>query len=200
MVARWQLGLTLVLVAGFAFAQVSKEFALTVLDLRGTVEVQLQDGVQRTTKEGEKLPIGSSVKTQPKSVSILEWLPYKARVKLAPETEVQLLATRSLSVKRGRVWIGTPPPPAWERRFPLPVQSGQVQIVSSPDAFFSVYVQPDGTVTVSVDQGSVFISAGQVITSVLKGNMLVVKPPSVIIGPMTMTKQEQIMWDMGGIR
>lgn len=201
MKVRLQICLALVAVLGFAFAQVSGEFALRVLERRGTVDAQLPDGTQQTVKEGEKLPVGSSVKTQAKSSAILEWLPYKARVKLAPETEVQLLPTRALSVKQGRVWIGTPPPPAWERRYPLPVQSGQVQMVSSPDAFFSVAFSPnDGTVTVSVDQGNVFVSAGQTTISVPKGYMLVVKPQNVVVGPMPMTKQERIIWDMGGLR
>lgn len=197
---RWQFCLALSMLVSLAFAQLSGEFALRVLERRGTVEVQLPDGAQRALKEDEKVPIGSSVRTQAKSIAAIEWLPYKARVKLAPETEVQLLTTRAFSIKRGRVWIGTPPPAAWERRFPLPVQSGQVQFVSSPDAYFSVSVQPDGTVTVSVDQGIVFVSVGQFSTSVSKGNMLIIKPQSFIIGPMLMSKEEQLMWDMGGLR
>lgn len=200
MVPRWQIWSAVAIIASFAFAQMTSEFALRVLERRETVEVQLPDGVQRTVKEGEKLPIGSSVRTQAKSGAILEWLPYKARVKLAPETEIQLLLTRALLVKRGRIWIGTPPPPAWERRLPLPVQCGQIQLVSSPDALFSVAIQPDGAITISVDQGSVFASIGQSIISVSKGNMLLVQPQNVVVGPMPMTKQEQVMWDMGGIR
>ncbi|MCS7264229.1 MAG: hypothetical protein NZ805_05285 [Armatimonadetes bacterium] len=197
---RWQFYLTLTFFASFAFAQMSSDFALKVLERKGTVEVQLPDGVKQTAKKDERIPAGISVITQAKSIAILEWLPYKARIKLAPETEVQLLTTRAFLVKRGRVWIGTPPSAAWERRFPLPVQSGQIQFVSSPDACFSIAIQTDGTVTISVDQGRVFVSSGQALTSVSKGNMLVIKPQNVIIGPMAMTKEEQLMWDMGGLR
>lgn len=200
MMTQWQVCLTLILLASFAFAQLSNNFALKVLERKGTIEVQLPDGVKRPAREDEKFSAGSSVITQARSIAILEWLPYKAMVKLAPETEVQLLTTRAFLVKKGRVWIGTPPPAAWERRFPLPVQSGQVHFVSSPDAYFSISVQPDGAVTVSVDQGRVFVSVGQLLTSVSKGNMLVIKPQNIIIGPMLMTKQERIMWDMGGLR
>lgn len=168
--------------------------------MRGNAEARLPDGSQRPAKEGEKLPPGSSVRTQRKSMVIVEWLPYKARVKLASETEVQLLPTRALSLQRGRIWVGTPPPPIGERRFPLPVQCKQVQLVSSPDAIFSVACQSDGTVTVSVDQGTVFVSVEQSVVTVSKGQMLRVSPQNVLVGPMPMTKQERMLWDMGGVR
>jgi hypothetical protein len=181
-------------------AQIAQEFSLKVLELRGSVEARLPDGSQRSVKENDQLPIGSSVRTQEKSTVILEWLPYKARVKLAPETEIQLSTTRALSLQKGRIWAGTPPPPIGERRFPLPVQCEQVQIVSSPDAFFSVARQTDGTTIVSVDQGKVFVSVGQSVITVSKAQMLVVSPQNVVIGPMPMTKQERVLWDMGGVR
>lgn len=185
---------------GFLASQTSQEFLLRVLEMRGRVEAQMPDGSQRSVKENEKLPPGSSVRTQEKSTVILEWLPYKARIKLAPETEVQLLTTRALSLQRGRIWAGTPPPPIGERRFPLPVQCKQVQIVSSPDAIFSVASQPDGVIIVSVDQGSVFVSVEQSVITVPKAQMLIVSPQNAVIGPMPMTKQERVLWDMGGVR
>ncbi|MCS7185345.1 MAG: hypothetical protein N3B10_00215 [Armatimonadetes bacterium] len=185
---------------GSFVAQTSQEFSLKVLELRGRVETQLPDGSQRSVRMDEKLPIGSSVRTQERSTAILEWFPYKARVKLAPESEVRLSTTRALSIQRGRIWVGTPPPPIGERRFPLPVQCKQVQIVSSPDAHFSVACKPDGTVTVSVDQGSVFVSVGQNVITVPKARMLIVSQQNFVIGPMPLTKQEQVLWDMGGVR
>lgn len=192
--------LTLAWLFGFVAAQTTQEFSLKVLEFRGSVEARLPDGSQRSVKKEEQLPIGSSVSTQEKSTVILEWLPYRARVKLAPETEIQLSTTRSLLLQKGRIWAGTPPPPIGERRFPLPVQCGQVQIVSSPDALFSVARQTDGTITVSVDQGKVFVSVGQSVVTVSKAQMLVVSPQNVLIGPMSMTKQERVLWDMGGVR
>ncbi|MFN4179580.1 MAG: hypothetical protein ACK4I8_04655 [Armatimonadota bacterium] len=192
--------LTLVGLFSFVAAQTAQEFSLRVLEFRGSVEARLPDGRQRSVKENDQLPVGSSVRTQEKSAVILEWLPYKARVKLAPETEIQLSTTRALLLQKGRIWAGTPPPPVGERRFPLPVQCGQVQIVSSPEAFFSVARQTDGTITVSVDQGKVFVSIGQSVVTVSKAQMLVVSPQNVVIGPMPMTKQEQVLWDMGGVR
>ncbi|MFN3420811.1 MAG: hypothetical protein ACK40X_03690 [Armatimonadota bacterium] len=192
--------LTLVGFLSFAAAQTLQEFSLKVLELRGSVEARLPDGSQRSVKENDQLPIGSSVRTQEKSTVILEWLPYKARVKLAPETEIQLSTTRALLLQKGRIWAGTPPPPVGERRFPLPIQCEQVQIVSSPDAFFSVARQTDGTITVSVDQGKVFVSVGQSVVTVSKAQMLVVSPQNIVIGPTPMTKQERVLWDMGGVR
>jgi len=190
------------LIAGFILlaAAQTQEFSLKVLELKGTAEVKLPDGEQRRVKAGEQLPIGTLVRTLPKSVVILEWLPYKARIKLAPETEVQLMVTRALSLQSGRIWVGTPPPPVGERRFPLPVQCRQVQLVSSPEAIFSVACQPDGTVTISVDQGSVIASVGESVITVPKLRMIVVTPQNVVIGPMPLTKNEQLMWDMGGAR
>jgi hypothetical protein len=188
---------------GFALlvvAQTTREFSLKVLELKGTVEVRLPDGGQQRAQLNQQLPVGSAVKTQPKSVVILEWLPYKARVKLAPETEVQLMPTRALSLQSGRIWLGTPPPPMGERRFPLPVQCKQVQLVGSPEAIFSVACQPDGTVTISVDQGSVIASVGESVITVPKLRMIVVTPQNVVTGPMPLTKHEQLMWDMGGAR
>lgn len=185
---------------GLLVAQAVGEFALKALELKGKVETQLPDGSQVILKEKEKLPPGSVVRTQAKSMAILEWLPYKARVKLAPETEVQLLITRALSLQRGRIWVGTPPPPVGERRFPLIVQCKQVQIISSPDAFFSVACQPDGTVRVSVDQGVVFLSVEQNVITVPKSKMAIVTSQNTVIGPMPLTKQEQLMWDMGGVQ
>jgi hypothetical protein len=185
---------------GLLASQTSQEFSFRVLEMRGRIEARLPDGSQRSVREKEKLPIGSSVRTQEKSTVILEWLPYKARVKLAQETEVQLLTTRALSLQRGRIWVGTPPPPIGERRFPLPVQCKQVQIVSSPDALFSVACPPDGTIIFSVDQGSIFVSIGQIVTTVPRAQMLIVSQQNAVIGPMPMTKQERVMWDMGGVR
>jgi len=192
--------LTLALLSDFAFAQTEQGFSLKVLELRGSVEALLPDGSRRSVKTDEQLPIGSSVRTGEKSAAVLLWMPYKARVKLASETEVQLSPTRVLSLKQGRIWLGTPPPPVGERRFPLPVQCRQVQIVSSPEAFFSVAAQPDGKVIVSVDQGSVFVSVEEKVVTVPKGRMVIVLPQNVVVGPMPMTKQEQLLWDMGGIR
>jgi len=103
-------------------------------------------------------------------------------------------------LQSGRIWVGTPPPPMGERRFPLPVQCKQVQIVSSPDAIFSVACQPDGAVTISVDQGSVIASVGERAITVPKLSMIVLTPQNVVIGPMPLTKNEQLMWDMGGVR
>ncbi len=200
MVHRGGILLTLAWLFGFVGAQTAQEFSLKVLEFRGRVEARLPDGSQRSVKENEQLPVGSSVRTQEKSTVILEWLPYKARVKLAPETEIQLSTTRSLLLQKGRIWAGTPPLPVGERRFPLPVQCEQIQMVSSPDAIFSVARQTDGTLIVSVDQGRVFVSIGQSVVTVSKAQMLVVSPQNVIIGPMPMTKQEQVLWDMGGVR
>ncbi len=195
-------GILLALVGLFSFvaAQTVQEFSLKVLEFRGSVEARLPEGSQRLVKENYQLPVGSSVRTQEKSTVILEWLPYKARVKLAPETEIQLSTTRSLLLQKGRIWAGTPPPPVGERRFPLPIQCEQVQIVSSPDALFSVARQADGTITVSVDQGKVFVSVGQSVVTVSKAQMLIISPQNVVTGPMPMTKQEQVLWDMGGVR
>ncbi len=158
-------GIWLVAVGLFslAVAQTSQEFALRVLELRGSVEARLPDGSQRSVRENEKLPVGSAVLTQDKSTVILEWRAHKAMV-------------------------------------PLPVQCKQVQIVSSPDAFFSVACQPDGTVIVSVDQGSVFVSIGQSMITVPRARMLIVSPKNIVTGPMPLTKQEQVLWDMGGVR
>jgi len=188
---------------GFALlvvAQTTQEFSLKVLELRGTAEVQLPDGGRQRAQLNQQLPVGSAVKTQPKSMVILEWLPYKARVKLAPETEVQLMPTRALSLQSGRIWVGTPPPPVGERRFPLPVQCKQVQLVSSPEAIFSVACQPDGMVVVSVDQGSVVVFVGGNTVTVPQLRMIFVTTQNAIIGPMPLTKYEQLMWDMGGVR
>jgi len=192
----WSLVASFILMA----AAQTQEFSLKVLELKGTAEVKLPEGEQRRVKVGEQLPIGTSVRTLPKSTVILEWLPYKAKIKLAPETEVQLMKTRALSLQSGRIWVGTPPPPIGERRFPLPVQCKQVQLVSSPEAIFSVACQPDGTVTVSVDQGSVIASVGESVITVPKLQMIVVTPQNVVTGPMPLTKHEQLMWDMGGAR
>lgn len=189
-----------VISVGLIVAQVVGEFALKALELKGKVETQLPDGSKAMLKAEEKLPPGSVVRTQAKSMVVLEWLPYKARVKLAPETEVQLLITRALSLQRGRIWVGTPPPPVGERRFPLPVQCRQVQIVSSPDAIFSLACQPDGTVTVSVDQGAVFLAVEQKVITVPKARMVILTSQNIVIGPMPLTKQELLMWDMGGVR
>lgn len=189
-----------VISVGLIVAQVVGEFALKALELKGKVETQLPDGSKAMLKAEEKLPPGSVVRTQAKSMVVLEWLPYKARVKLAPETEVQLLTTRALSLQRGRIWVGTPPLPVGERRFPLPVQCRQVQIVSSPDAIFSLACQPDGTVTVSVDQGAVFLSVGQKVITVPKARMVILTSQNIVIGPMPLTNQELLMWDMGGVR
>lgn len=195
-------GILLALVGLFSFvaAQTVQEFPLKVLEFRGRVEARLPEGSQRLVKENDQLPVGSLVRTQEKSTVILEWLPYKARVKLAPETEIQLSTTRALLLQKGRIWAGTPPPPVGERRFPLPIQCEQVQIVSSPDALFSVARQADGTITVSVDQGKVFVSVGQSVITVSEAQMLIVSPQNVVTGPMPMTKQEQVLWDMGGVR
>jgi len=192
----WSLVASLILLV----AAQTQEFSLKVLELKGSAEVRLPDGEQRRVRVNEQFPVGTVVRTGTKSMIILEWLPYKARVKLAPETEVQLMPTRVLSLQSGRIWVGTPPPPMGERRFPLPVQCKQVQIVSSPDAIFSVACQPDGTVTISVDQGSVVASVGESIITVPKLRMIVVTPQNEVIGPMPLTKNEQLMWDMGGVR
>ncbi len=190
------------LVVGCALlvAAQTQEFSLKILELKGNAEVRLPNGEQRRVKVNEQFPVGTVVRTGTKSMVILEWLPYKARVKLAPETEVQLMPTRALSLQIGRIWVGTPPPPIGERRFPLPVQCRQVQLVSSPEAIFSVACQPDGTVTISVDQGSVVASVGESVITVPKLRMIVVTPQNVVIGPMSLTKNEQLMWDMGGVR
>ena len=190
----------LVVSSALLVAAQAQEFSLKVLELKGNAEVRLPDGEQRRVKVNEQFPAGTAIRTDRKSTAILVWLPYKARVKLAPETEVQLMPTRALSLQSGRIWVGTPPPPMGERRFPLPVQCKQVQIVSSPEAIFSVACQPDGTVTISVDQGSVVASVGESAITVPKLRMIVVTPQNVVIGPMPLTKNEQLMWDMGGVR
>ena len=190
----------LVVSSALLVAAQTQEFSLKVLELKGNAEVRLPDGEQRRVKVNEQFPAGTAVRTDEKSMAILVWLPYKARVKLAPETEVQLMPTRVLSLQSGRIWVGTPPPPMGERRFPLPVQCKQVQIVGSPEAIFSVACQPDGTVTISVDQGSVVASVGESAITVPKLRMIVVTPQNVIVGPMPLTKNEQLMWDMGGVR
>ncbi|MCC6039034.1 MAG: hypothetical protein LM632_12595, partial [Armatimonadetes bacterium] len=151
----------LVVSSALLVAAQTQEFSLKVLELKGNAEVRLPDGEQRRVKVNEQFPAGTAIRTDRKSMAILVWLPYKARVKLAPETEVQLMPTRALSLQSGRIWVGTPPPPMGERRFPLPVQCKQVQIVGSPEAIFSVACQPDSTVIVSVDQGSVVASVGE---------------------------------------
>lgn len=181
-------------------AQAPREFSLKVLEVRGTVEAQLPGGEQKRVKASEKLPAGSTVSTQPKSSAILEWLPYKARVKLAPETKIQLSTTRALSLQNGRIWVGTPPLPMGERRFPLPVQCKRVHIVGSPDAIFSCAFRPNRGVIVSVDEGRVFVSTGQKTIVVPRSHMVVITPENDFVGPMPMTKQEQLMWDMGGTR
>jgi hypothetical protein len=190
----------LVVSSALLVAAQTQEFSLKVLELKGSAEVRLPDREQRRVKVNEQFPAGTAVRTDRKSMAILVWLPYKARVKLAPETEVQLMPTRALSLQSGRIWVGTPPPPMGERRFPLPVQCKQVQIVGSPEAIFSVACQPDGTVTISVDQGSVVASVGESAITVPKLRMIVVTPQNVIVGPMPLTKNEQLMWDMGGVR
>jgi len=191
---------SLVVSSALLVAAQTREFSLRILELKGNAEVRLPNGEQRRAKVNEQFPVGTVVRTGTKSMVILEWLPYKARVKLAPETEVQLMPTRVLSLQSGRIWVGTPPPPMGERRFPLPVQCKQVQLVSSPEAIFSVACQPDGTVTISVDQGSVVVSVGESVITVPKLRMIVVTPQNVVIGPMPLTKNEQLMWDMGGVR
>lgn len=190
----------LVVSSALLVAAQTQKFSLKVLELKGSAEVRLPDRDQRRVKVNEQFPAGTAVRTDRKSMAILVWLPYKARVKLAPETEVQLMPTRALSLQSGRIWVGTPPPPMGERRFPLPVQCKQVQIVGSPEAIFSVACQSDGTVTISVDQGSVVASVGESAITVPKLRMIVVTPQNVIVGPMPLTKNEQLMWDMGGVR
>jgi len=192
----WSLVFSLTLLV----AAQTQEFSLKVVELKGSAEVRLPDGRQRGVKVNEQFPVGTLVRTGTKSMVFLEWLPYKAKVKLAPETEVQLMPTRVLSLQSGRIWVGTPPPPMGERRFPLPVQCKQVKLVSSPEAIFSVACQPDGTVTISVDQGSVVVSVGESVITVPKLRMIVVTTQNVVIGPMPLTKNEQLMWDMGGVR
>ncbi len=192
--------LGLLLLFGWAAAQSVAEFVLQVMEVRGEVEGRGPEEQWRRLKEGDTVPIGGSVRTQERATAVLQWLPYKARVKLAPDTEVQLAPTRVLSVRRGRIWIGTPPPPMGERRFPLPLQCGAVSLVCAPDGFASIALRTDGAVIVSVDQGSVFASVGDRTVTVSRSQMAVIYPQGTVVGPMPWTRQEQLLWDMGGSR
>ncbi len=188
------------LVFGMAAAQQPVAFALQVLGVSGQVEAQLPDVSRKRLRQGDTAPLGSFVYTQPKSIATLVWLPYKARVKLESDTQVQLMPTRILALQKGRIWLGTPPPPLGGRRYPLPIQCGRVQAVGAPDAIFSVALQRDGTVLISVDEGSVLVSAANSSVLVQSDLMVLVSPLGSIIGPMLLTKQERLLWDMGGPR
>ncbi len=194
----WWVGL--VAFVGWLVAQPAPEFGLKVLEMRGRAEARLPDGQWRSLKVDELVPLGSSVRTAPRTTAIFAWSPYKARVKLAPETEVQLSTARLLLLQRGRIWVGTPPPPMGERRFPLPLRCGTVNIVCAPEGFVSVARRPDDTVIVSVDQGSALVFMDAQSITVSQGQMLLVSPQGIFLGPMPLTKQEKLMWDMGGVR
>ncbi len=175
-------------------------FILQVLELKGEVITVLSRGEERLLKMGDQVPMGSVVRTTRKSSVVLVWLPYKARVKMAPETEVQLTPARVLEVRQGQIWVGTPPPAMGERRYPLPLQGGIAQIVCAPDGFISVARRADGTVTVSVDEGSAVVSVAGKTVLVPPKQMLLLTSQGSWMGPMPLTKQEQLMWDMGGVR
>lgn len=192
--------LGLLLLFGWVAAQPAAELVLKVMEVRGEVEGRGPGEQWRRLREGDTVPLGGSVRTRERATGVLQWLPYKARVKLAPDTEVQLAPSRVLIVQQGRIWIGTPPPPMGERRFPLPLQCGAVNLVCAPDGFASIALRTDGAVIVSVDQGSVFASIGDRMVTVSRSQMAVVYPQGTVLGPMPWTKQEQLLWDMGGSR
>lgn len=178
--------------------ELPRGFTLRVFSLRGRAEAQLPDETKQGLKVNDEVALGGIVRTEPKSSAVLVWLPYKARVKLDFNSQVQLMLNRVLSLKHGRIWLGTPPPPMGERRYPLPVQAGHVQIVSSPDAIFSAAIQPNGTVLVSVDYGVVLVTAQGRTILVTKGLMVLIPPLSTPLSPTPMSPQERLLWDMGG--
>ena len=194
----WWVGL--VAFFGWLAAQPLQGFELKVLEVRGRVEARLANGQWQALRVDAQVPMGSSIRTTARATAILIWLPYKARVKLAPETEVQLLPTRLLLLRQGRIWVGTPPPPMGERRFPLPLRCGPANIVCAPDGFVSVALRPDGGVLVSVDQGSALVAVDAQSVTVSRRQMLLLSPQGSFLGPMPLTKQEQLMWDLGGVR
>lgn len=196
---RW-LGIVIgsLLAIGMAATQPPSGFALQVLQVLGQVEAKLPDGNQKRLQKGDIVPLGSIVRTQPKNVATLVWLPYKARVKLESDTQVQLTTNRTLVLQKGRIWLGTPPPPLGERRYPLPIQCRQVQAVGAPNAIFSIALQRDRTVLVSVDEGSVLVSAADSSVLVQRDLMVLISPFGNIVGPMLLTEQERLLWDMGG--
>ncbi|GBC99301.1 hypothetical protein HRbin17_01823 [bacterium HR17] len=182
-----------------ASAQVSGEFALKVVRLQGQGEV-LADAASRPLRTDAVVHTGETLRVVPNGVVVVQWLPYKALVKVESGGQVRLSPHRVLQVGQGRVWIGTPPPPPGERRYPLPVQCGAAQLVGSPDAFFSVAVRRDRHILISVDEGSVFVTVGNFTTTVRKGQMAFVTPQNAVIGPLPMSRDERLRWDMGGVR
>jgi hypothetical protein len=193
----WALVMTVMAGSLFAGAQEEREFALKLLSLKGQAEL-VTASPPRSLEEGATVSLGDAVRLAPKSVALFLWLPYKARLKVESEGQVRLLANRVLQVEAGRIWLGTPPPPLGERRYPLPVRVGDAQLVGSPDAYFSVAVLSDKRILVSVDQGVVFISLNNRNAAVGKGEMAFLLPNGLLLGPMPMSRDEQMRWDAGG--
>jgi hypothetical protein len=195
----WALVVTVTASSLFAGAQEEREFALKLLSLKGQAEL-ITASPPRSLEEGATVSLGDAVRVAPKSVALFLWLPYKARLKVESEGQVRLLANRVLQVEAGRIWLGTPPPPPGERRYPLPVRVGDAQLVGSPDAYFSVAVLSDKRILVSVDQGVVFISLNNRNAAVGKGEMAFLLPNGLLLGPMPMSRDERMRWDAGGAR
>jgi hypothetical protein len=193
----WALVMTVMASSLFAGAQEEREFALKLLSLKGQAEL-VTASPPRSLEEGATVSLGDAVRVAPKSVALFLWLPYKARLKVESEGQVRLLANRVLQVEAGRIWLGTPPPPPGERRYPLPVRVGDAQLVGSPDAYFSVAVLSDKRILVSVDQGVVFISLNNRNAAVGKGEMAFLLPNGLLLGPMPMSRDERMRWDAGG--
>lgn len=182
------------LIAGM---QEANEFALKLLTLKGQAEL-VTASPPRSLQEGATVSLGEAVRVSPKSVAVFLWLPYKARLKVEGEGQVRLLPNRVLQVESGRVWLGTPPPPPGERRYPLPVKVGSAQLVGSPDAYFSVALLKNNRILLSVDQGTVFVSVNNRNVAVGKGAMAFLLPDGFLLGPMPMSRDERMRWDAGG--
>ncbi|MDW8120871.1 MAG: hypothetical protein RMK62_00975 [Armatimonadota bacterium] len=156
---------------------------------------------------GQKVPFGvkgvatgaAAIETAQKSTAVLHWAPYAALVKMAGDTMVRLEGERALKVERGRIWVGSPPPPPPLRRYPLPVFAGDLLVVGTHDAIFSVLVTPKGLRRISVDQGAceVFLPTGSLrLPSGMMVDLIPSEPVRPIISPLSY--QEKLLWDSGG--
>ncbi len=205
MVKRGRWALPLPWLASFVLAVYAE--SQTAPSGRGALTArELVGNVWLVPPKGQKIPMtvktpageGARLITDKQSVAVVRWFPYGALVKMAPQTEVALQANRTLRIVQGRVWIGSPPPPPPYRRYPLPVSAGDLLVIGSHEAIFSVVVTPRRACLVSVDEGQCDIVMPSGPVRVLAGMMALVAPnlPRPMVSPVS--EKERLLWDAGG--